>query len=250
MQEYLSIFSSVQTREVLPFVFSGIIGLAIVIIFYFLIRIQRAINKSEIESNKFLEIIMAVNESSQKLDKEITQANIDLNSSHRSLKTEIEGLIQSSANFRGDFNQLQAAHQASVEVLSNLLESNIQRQSEKLQALEEKLETFTHLTSKIESLEEKTSNLENTLVKLQETNHNSQETIASLASKNIHDIPEETLKGLQALSEKLTELESYKTETEALVKTAANEVESRIKQLLEAKKTKAKSTKKGMSPNK
>ena len=257
MQEYLSIFSNVQTREVLPLIFAAILGIAIAITFYLLIRIQGTINKSKIENHQLLEMITAVNESSQKLDRETRQANIDLKSSYQDLKTQIEGLIEVSASFREDFNQLQAANQASVseasrreEVLSHLLESNTQKQSEKLQALEEKFETFTQFTSKFETLEEKTSSLENILVTLQATTHNSQESIANLVSKNTLGVPEEILKSLQALSERLTEIEGYKTQTEALVKTTANEVENRIKQLLEAKKTKARSSKKGMSPTK
>ena len=250
MQEYLSVFSGFQGKEALPFVFAGILVLAIAIIFYLLIRIQGAINQSKIENNKLLEIVQAVNESSQNLVTETTQANIDVNSAYKTLKTQVESLIQSSAIFRGDFNQLQAAHQASEEVLSNLLESNIQRQSEKLQTLQEKLEKLTHITNQVESLEEKSSNLEDILVKLQETSKNSQEMIASLANNNIDDTPEETLKSLKTLDEKLTKLESDKTQTEALVKTTADEVETRIKKLLEAKKTTTKNLKKGMSPRK
>lgn len=257
MQEYLSIFSGAEIKEVLPFVLAGILGFALVIIFYLLIRIQGAINKNTIENNKLLEMITAVNESSQKLDRETTQASIDLNSSYESLTSKVEDLIQTNTSFRADFDGLQEIHQASVdaasrreEAIGNALETNTQKQSQKLQALEEKLETFTQLVSQVESIEEKTSNLENTLAKLQEVTHSSLEIIGSLASKNVRDLPEETLQSLQTLSEKLTELENYKTQAEALVKTTANEVETRIKQLLEAKKTKAKSTKKGMSPNK
>lgn len=251
VQEYLSIFSSVEIREVLPFILAGILGLTIAIIFYLLIRIQGAINKSTIDNNKLLEMITAVNESSQKLDRETTQATIGLNSSYESLTSKIEGLIQTSENFRSELDRLQAIHEASVEkVISNVLESDIQKQSDKLQALGEKLETFTQLVSQVKGVEEKTSNLENILAKLQEVSHSSQEMIGNLASKNIHNIPEDTLQSLQTLSDKLTELESYKTQTEALVKTTADEVETRMKKLLEVKKTKAKSTKKGMSPTK
>ena len=249
MQEYLSIFSSAQTREVLPLILIGISGVAFAIIFYLLIGIQRSITKNKIENNKLLEIIKAINESSQKLDRETTQANINLNSSYEILKTQVEALIQSSIALRGEFNQLQEMHQASVEeIISNAVVSNIQGQSEKLQVLEEKLEAFTQIIERIESLERKTSNLKNILLKIQENSHNSQEIITGLASKNLHTLPDETLQNLQTLSDKLTEIESYKTQTEALVKTTATEVENRIKKLLEVKKTKAKSTKKGMSP--
>lgn len=257
MQEYLSIFSDFQGKEALPLIFAGILGLAIVIIFYLLIRIQGAINQSKIENNKLLEMVKAVNESSQNLVTETTQASTDINSAYNTLKTQVESLIQSSTTFRGDFDQLQAAYQDSVsaashreEVLSDLVESNIQRQSEKLQTLEEKLEKLAQVTNQVESLEKKSSNLENILVKLQETNKNSQEIIASLASNTVNYNPEETLKSLKTLDEKLTKLESDKTQAEALVQTTADEVEARIKKLLEAKKTTAKSPKKGMSPRK
>ncbi|MEO0970628.1 MAG: hypothetical protein AAFX80_20450, partial [Cyanobacteria bacterium J06639_18] len=100
------------------------------------------------------------------------------------------------------------------------------------------------------TLEGKNSELENMLAKLQETTHNSQEMIANLGDRNTHSIPDETLQNLQTLSDKLAEIENYQSQTEALVQTTANEIETRIKKLLDAKKTRTKSTKKGMAPTK
>ncbi len=247
MQEYLSIFSGAEVREVLPLISTGFLGLITVIILALLTRIQKNLNKDKIENNKLLEKFIVLNESSQKLEREITQANTSLNSSYESLKTQIEGLIQSNINLKSEFDSLQVAHQASVradseqeEVISNILKSNIEGQSEKLQVLQERLET----------LEGKNSELGNMLAKLQETSHNSQKMIANLGSQNTHNISDEMLRNLQTLSEKLAELENYQSQTEALVQTTANEIENRIKNLLDAKKTRTKSNKKGMAPTK
>ncbi|MDJ0693281.1 hypothetical protein [Mastigocoleus sp. MO_188.B34] len=247
MQEYLSIFSGAEVREILPLISTGFLGLITVIILALLTRIQKNLNKDKIENNKLLEKFIVLNESSQKLEREITQANTSLNSSYESLKTQIEGLIQSNINLKSEFDSLQVAHQASVradseqeEVISNILKSNIEGQSEKLQVLQERLET----------LEGKNSELGNMLAKLQETSHNSQKMIANLGSQNTHNISDEMLRNLQTLSEKLAELENYQSQTEALVQTTANEIENRIKNLLDAKKTRTKSNKKGMAPTK
>ncbi|KST66776.1 hypothetical protein [Mastigocoleus testarum] len=257
MQEYLSIFSGYEVREILPLISTGVLGLIIVVILVLLTRIQKNINKDKIENSKLLEKITVLNESSQKLEREITQANTSLNSSYESLKTQIEALIQSNTSLKSEFDNLQVAHQASIsansdreEVISNILKSNIEGQSEKLQLLEERLETVTKLVSQVEALEGKNSELENMLAKLQETSHNSQEMIANLGSQNTHSIPDETLQNLQTLSDKLTEIENYQSQIEALVQTTANEIETRIKKLLDAKKTRTKSTKKGMGPTK
>ena len=257
MQEYLSIFSGAEVREVLPLISTGLLGLITLIILALLTRIQKKLDKDKIENNKLLEKVIVLNESSQKLEREITQANTSLNSSYESLKTQIEALIESNTNLKSEFDSLQVAHRASIransdqeEVISNILKSNIEGQSEKLQVLEERLETLTKLVSQVETLEGKNSELENMLAKLQETTHNSQEMIANLGVQNTHSIPDETLQNLQTLSDKLAEIENYQSQTEALVQTTANEIETRIKKLLDAKKTRTKSTKKGMAPTK
>ena len=255
MQEYLSIFSGAELIETLPLISTGILGLTTVIILASLTRIQRSLNQDKIENNKLFKTITAISESSQKLERGITQANLDLNSSYESLKTQLEGLIQNNTSLKSELDSLQVAHQNSVrttsereEVINNILKSHIQGQSEKLQLLEERLETLTKVVSQVEVLEGKTSDLENMLVKIQETSQNSQEMIANLGNHNISSIPDETLQNLQTLGDKLAELESYKSQTEALVETTANEIEARIKKLLDAKKTRTKSTKKGMAP--